>query len=318
VLALEPFKTGRAYVLEVSSYQIDLAPTLRPTIGILINISPDHLDRHGTLETYAAIKERLVANSELSLVGVDDELTDAIGRRLSGRSDLYVIPVSAERELPWGYFVSGTRILSKGNNQKLKDAEVLGDLAGITTLRGLHNAQNAAFACGAVWHCGLAPDEIARGLKTFPGLPHRMEEVGRKGNVLFVNDSKATNADSAGKALASFHDIFWIAGGKPKTGGIVSLAEFFPRIRKAYLIGEAAIEFAGTLNGKVPYELNGAMAAAVAAAARDAAASGLKEPVVLLSPACASFDQYPNFEVRGKAFTDIVMATPGIEKIPTK
>ena len=145
-----------------------------------------------------------------------------------------------------------------------------------------------------------------------------MQQVGRKGNVLFVNDSKATNADSAAKALASFHDIFWIAGGKPKTGGIVSLAEFFPRIRKAYLIGEAAQEFAGTLDGKVPHEVNKVMAAAIEAASRDAAASGLKEAVVLLSPACASFDQYPNFEVRGNAFTDIVMAIPEIEKIAIK
>jgi UDP-N-acetylmuramoylalanine--D-glutamate ligase len=146
-----------------------------------------------------------------------------------------------------------------------------------------------------------------------------MQQVGRKGNVLFVNDSKATNADSAAKALASFSDIFWIAGGKPKTGGIASLAEFFPRIAKAYLIGEAAADFAKTLNesldGKVPYELSVTLARAVAAAARDAQASGLQEPVVLLSPACASFDQYPNFEVRGKAFTDIVLAIPGIQPL---
>jgi UDP-N-acetylmuramoylalanine--D-glutamate ligase len=142
-----------------------------------------------------------------------------------------------------------------------------------------------------------------------------MQQVGRKGNVLFVNDSKATNADSAAKALASFEDVFWIAGGKPKTGGIVSLAEFFPRIRKAYLIGEAAKEFAGTLEGRVPYEMSGVLSAATAAACRDAVATDLKEPVVLLSPACASFDQYPNFEVRGKAFTDIVMAISGVKPI---
>ena len=316
VLALDSFAPGRVYVLEVSSYQIDLAPSINPSVGILINISPDHLDRHGTLENYAAIKERLVANSEVSLIGVDDEMSDAIRRRLSEREDLYVIPVSAKRELPWGYFVSGTRILSKGNNQKREDAEVLGDLAGIATLRGTHNAQNAAFAGAAAWHCGLKAVEIARGLTTFPGLAHRMQPIGRKGNVLFVNNSKATNADSAAKALASFTDIFWIAGGKPKTDGITSLAEFFPRIAKAYLIGEAAKEFAATLNGKVPYEIAGVLPAAVAAATRDAAASGLKEPVVLLSPACASFDQYPNFEVRGKAFVDLVRAISGITAAP--
>ncbi len=315
VLELESFAPGRVYVLEVSSYQIDLAPSLNPSVGILINISPDHLDRHGTLENYAAVKERLVANAKVSLVGVDDELSGAIGRRLSERSDLDVIPVSAERELPWGYFVSGTKIVSKGNDQTVERAEVLGDLAGITTLRGRHNAQNAAFASAAAWHCGLTPAEIARGLKTFPGLAHRMQPVARKGKVLFVNDSKATNADSAAKALESFNDIYWIAGGKPKTGGIASLAEFLPRIRKAYLIGEAAADFARTLDGKVPYEIDEVLSAAVDAATRDAEASDAKEPVVLLSPACASFDQYRNFEIRGKAFTDLVLAIPGV-KVP--
>jgi UDP-N-acetylmuramoylalanine--D-glutamate ligase len=143
-----------------------------------------------------------------------------------------------------------------------------------------------------------------------------MQQVGRKdtksGKVLFVNDSKATNADSAAKALGSFADIYWIAGGRAKAGGITGLSEFFPRIRKAYLIGEAAKDFAATLDGQVPYEINGVLSAALDAAARDAEASEAKEPVVLLSPACASFDQYANFEVRGQAFTDLVRAIPGV------
>jgi len=167
-------------------------------------------------------------------------------------------------------------------------------------------------ACVAL---GLDLTTIQKGLISFPGLAHRMQQVGRKGKVLFVNDSKATNADSAAKALGSFPDIFWIAGGKPKTGGITSLAEFFPRIRKAYLIGEAAQEFAKTLQGKVPYEISAVLSAALEAAARDAEASDAKEPVVLLSPACASFDQYPNFEVRGKAFADLVQAMPGVDSL---
>jgi UDP-N-acetylmuramoylalanine--D-glutamate ligase len=139
-----------------------------------------------------------------------------------------------------------------------------------------------------------------------------MEQVGRRNDVLFVNDSKGTNADAAAHALSSFADIFWIAGGKPKTGGIDDLAGYFPSIRKAYLIGEAAPAFAKTLEGKVPYEIAQTLDRAVPLAARDAAASSVKEPVVLLSPACASFDQYPNFEVRGKAFTDLVLALPGV------
>jgi UDP-N-acetylmuramoylalanine--D-glutamate ligase len=142
-----------------------------------------------------------------------------------------------------------------------------------------------------------------------------MEQVAHKGHVLFVNDSKATNADAAARALASFTDIFWIAGGKQKTGGITALAGYFPRIRKAYLIGEAAEEFAQTLDGQVAHETAGTLDTAVAQAARDAEASGLQEAVVLLSPACASFDQYPNFEVRGARFRELVLSLPGVAPI---
>jgi UDP-N-acetylmuramoylalanine--D-glutamate ligase len=308
ILSLEPPRSNRFYVVECSSYQIDLAPHLNPSIGILTNITPDHLDRHGTLEHYAAVKERLVAQSDLALVGVDDELSAAIERRLDD-ADHNVVPVSAARALPWGYFVRATQIVGKGANQTDAAADLLGDLAGISTLRGQHNAQNAAFACAAALHCGLEAAEIAAGLKTFPGLPHRLEEVGRKGRVLFVNDSKATNADSADKALSSFTgDIFWILGGKAKEGGIVPLTRFFPKVAKAYLIGEATEEFAKVLESKVPYERCGTLDVATAKAAADAAMSGAQEPVVLLSPASASFDQYRNFEIRGDHFRKLVQA----------
>ena len=305
VLALQLFGPDRAYVLEVSSYQIDLAPSLKPTVGILLNVTEDHIDRHGTIENYAAIKQRLPANVETggtAVIDIDDGFTLAAADQIQ-RAGKTVERVSVETPLADGYYAEGNRILrAKGGK-----AVVVADLEGIGSLRGVHNAQNAACAVAACTALGIDAATIQKGLKGFPGLAHRMEQVGRKGKVLFVNDSKATNADSAAKALASFQDIFWIAGGKPKTGGIDSLAEFFPRIRKAYLIGEAANEFARTLDGRVPYEINRILPAAIEAAARDAQASDLKEPVVLLSPACASFDQYPNFEVRGKAFTDIVL-----------
>src|SRR5439155_2215422 len=158
-------------------------------------------------------------------------------------------------------------------------------IGGIGSLRGRHNAQNAAFATAAALALGLSAQAIERGLRSFPGLAHRMEQVGRRGRVLFVNDSKATNADAAARALASFSDIFWIAGGKPKSGGIAPLAEYFPRIRKAYLIGEAAEQFAATLDGRIDYEAAGTLDRAVALAARDAEASRSSDPVVLLSPA---------------------------------
>jgi UDP-N-acetylmuramoylalanine--D-glutamate ligase len=307
VLALEPFADRRAYVLEVSSYQIDLAPSLKPSVGILLNVTEDHLDRHGTLENYAAIKERLVAQADTAVIGVGDEWTRAAAERIA-RSGKNVARVSVLGALRDGFYVEGTRILRAAGGKR----QTVADLAGIGSLRGQHNAQNAACAVAACIALGLELPAIQNGLVTFPGLAHRLQQVGHKGNVLFVNDSKATNADSAAKALACFDNIFWIAGGKPKTGGIASLAEFFPRVAKAYLIGEAAAEFSKTLDGKVPYEISRALPAAVEAAARDAAASGLREPVVLLSPACASFDQYPNFEVRGKAFIDLVLAMPGI------
>ena len=317
VLALEPFaqkdELGRVYVLEVSSYQIDLAPSLRATVGILLNVSEDHLERHGSMENYAAIKTLLVASVEQggsAVIGVDDRHTRSAADRIE-RAGKKVVRVSVVAPLRDGYYAEGSRIVRSAAGK----AYAVAQLAGIGSLRGVHNAQNAACAVAACMALMLDLSEIQKGLISFPGLAHRMQLIGRKGKVLFVNDSKATNADSAAKALASFNDIFWIAGGKPKTGGITSLAEFFHRIRKAYLIGEAAGDFAKTLEGNAPYEISGVLSAAVDAATRDAEASSVKEPVVLLSPACASFDQYPNFEVRGKAFTDIVLAIPGIVKV---
>jgi len=311
VLALEPFAPARFFVLEVSSYQIDLAPSLHATVGILLNVTEDHLDRHGSMENYAAIKERLPAAVEaggIAVVGVDDDYTRAAAERIA-RAGKRVERVSVLGPLRDGYFAEGPAILHAGGGK----IRAVAELAGIGSLRGRHNAQNAACAVAACIALSLDLPAIRQGLASFPGLAHRMQTIGRKGNVLFVNDSKATNADSAARALSSFQDIFWIAGGKPKTGGITGLAEFFPRIAKAYLIGEAAKDFATTLDGKVPYEIVGTLDRAVPLAAREAAASGLAEPVVLLSPACASFDQYRNFEIRGEAFTDLVRAIPGIQ-----
>jgi UDP-N-acetylmuramoylalanine--D-glutamate ligase len=313
-LALEPFaqkgELGRTYVLEISSYQVDLAHSLHATVGVLLNVSEDHLDRHGTMENYAALKALVPAAVEkggTAVVGVDDRYTRQTAIRIE-RARKTLVRVSVEGPLREGYYAEGARILLARNGK----AHPVAQLAGIASLRGAHNAQNAACAVAACVALGLDLAVIQKGLATFPGLAHRMQPIARLGKVLFVNDSKATNADSTAKALASFDDIFWIAGGKPKTGGINSLAEFFPRIRKAYLIGEAAAEFAATLDGKAPYETSEVLSAAVDAATRDAQSSDVKEPVVLLSPACASFDQYRNFEMRGRAFVDLVLAIPGV------
>jgi UDP-N-acetylmuramoylalanine--D-glutamate ligase len=310
ILSLLPPAAGRIHVIECSSYQIDLAPTLDPSIGILINLTEDHLDRHGTMEHYAAVKERLVAGVPklgTAIIGVDDEWCRNIADRLE-RSGQRVVRVSVRHPLTQGLYVEQGRIIKTDAT----GTHAIAELGGIGSLRGLHNAQNAACATAAALALGLEPTAIQAGLRSFPGLAHRMEEVGRRGAMLFVNDSKATNADSAAQALACFGDIFWIAGGKPKTGGIESLRKYFPRIRKAYLIGEAADEFAATLADEVAHEITGTLDKAVAAAASDAEASAAGEPVVLLSPACASFDQYRNFEVRGTAFRDLVRALPGV------
>ena len=310
ILSLEPPKQGRVYVIECSSYQIDLAPTLDPSVGVLLNLSPDHIDRHGDMEHYAAVKERLVAQVEAggtAVIGVDDDWCRAIADRLEGLGK-NVVRISVRETLADGIWLEGeTLVVSEGGARVFTLP-----LTGIGSLRGAHNAQNAAAAFASARALGLAPEVIAIGMKSFPGLAHRMEQVRSIGNVLFVNDSKATNADAAERALTSFQDIFWIAGGKPKEGGIAPLAPYFSRVKKAYLIGFAAPEFAATLGDAVPYEMAGTLEVAVASAARDAAASGLAAPVVLLSPACASFDQFRNFEVRGDAFRTLVTALPAI------
>lgn len=314
ILTLEPPQANRFYVVECSSYQIDLAPSLNPTAGILLNLTPDHLDRHGSMENYAAIKERLVAASDTAIVGVDDQYCEAIADRLY-RDGVHVVRISKEKRLGKGYFADGAKLLWA------QDGEVdeIASLEGIGSLRGAHNAQNALAAIAACLSVGLSLEEIHAGLKSFPGLAHRMEQVGHRGKVLFVNDSKATNAEATAPALSSFpQNIYWIAGGVPKAGGIASLAGFFPRIAKAYLIGEAAAQFAATLGDAAPFEISDTLAVAVEHAARDAGNDAAPEPVVLLSPACASFDQFQNFEKRGDAFRSAVLALPGVEPIGGK
>src|SRR5215468_1247196 len=313
ILSLEPPRMGRVHVIEMSSYQIDLAPSLDPSVGILLNISEDHIDRHGTLEHYAAVKERLVAGVQprgTSIVGVDDSFCRNIADRLD-RSGKNVVRISVKNPLATGIYVERETIVQADGGTRSEIAR----LGGIGSLRGLHNAQNAASAAACMLAMGIGKETLQQGLRSFPGLAHRMEQVGRRGNVLFVNDSKGTNADAAAHALSSFADIFWIAGGKPKAGGIGSLGEYFPRIRKAYLIGEAANEFSEALGKSVPHEISETLDVAVVNAARDAEASGLADPVVLLSPACASFDQYRNFEIRGAAFRDLVTALPGVKPV---
>lgn len=303
VLELSDPGSGVIYVVEFSSYQIDLTPSLKPHVGILLNITPDHLDRHGDLEHYAAVKARLFANQnadDLAIIAIDDDLTRAISDNLPSNAQCVTVSSLAPH--------MGDIDVEDGvlRGSRSAEADIVGDLRNIGALRGQHNWQNAVAAYAAARRFGLAPDEIFQALRSFPGLAHRMEQVVHRGKILFVNDSKATNAEAAARALASFDRIYWIAGGLAKEGGIDGLTRFFPKIAKAYLIGDAADAFAAVLDGSVPFEDTSTMEAAVNAALRDAIADEDSEPVILLSPACASFDQYRNFEIRGDAFKSAV------------
>ncbi|MEM8749116.1 MAG: UDP-N-acetylmuramoyl-L-alanine--D-glutamate ligase [Pseudomonadota bacterium] len=312
VLDLDPPRsdTETLYVVECSSYQIDLAPTLAPDVGVLLNITPDHLERHGTIENYAAIKERLVAESQRAIVCVDDNHCIAIADRI-GESAQRISSTKSEAADMW----------FDGVSLNSADGKATVRLEGIGSLRGRHNGQNAAAAALACLNVGLTVEEIRAGFASFPGLAHRMEQVGHVGPVLFVNDSKATNAEAAAPALASFDSVFWIAGGLEKEGGIANLQPHFERIAKAYLIGEAAGHFASQLGDTIPYEISGTLKDAVNHAARDAMEASEQsgeQSIVLLSPAAASFDQFPNFEVRGDAFKADVRALADFEEIGLK
>ena len=307
VLDLDPPTAKTVYVLELSSYQIDLTPGLVPDVSVLTNITSDHIDRHGSLEHYAAVKARLFAQTSKAgqiVIGVDDALAAAIYTHHASNGGPAAVPVSVGKVLGRGVFVVDGGLYDAQGQRATKVME----LSDAPRLPGAHNHQNAALAYAAT--IGFARDSrtVAGAIASFPGLPHRIEDIARIGKVRFVNDSKATNAESAARALVCFADIFWIAGGKAKEGGIESLASLFPRIRKSYLIGEAADAFAHTLDGRVAFEVSRTLDRAVQAAAHDAQIVDASTPVVLLSPACASFDQFRDFEHRGETFRKLVNA----------
>lgn len=300
VLGLEDMHGGAVYVLETSSYQLDLTSSLKPDAAVLLNISPDHLDRHGGMEGYVAAKHRVLLNQgkgDTAIIGVDDAWCQRICTEITAANRRTIWPISASRSMGRGvYAIQGVLYDATGD----RVIEVA-DLVRARSLPGRHNWQNAAAAYAAARALGIPAEVAAEGLMTFPGLAHRMETVGIRGLVRFVNDSKATNADAARQALSSYPRVYWIAGGRAKSDGIAPLKDLFPRVAKAYLVGEAQDDFAKALDGKADYLKTGTIEAAVAAAWADADASG-EDAVVLLSPACASFDQFSDFEARGEAF----------------
>ena len=308
-LSLASMGAGGIYVLELSSYQLELLSSASFDVAILLNISPDHLDRHGGMAGYIAAKRRIFAKqpaTSVAIVGVDDEASQAIYHDLAGQGQS-VVAISVARPIAGGVYVSDGWLIDDRDG----DARPIIDLSQVETLPGPHNAQNAAVAYTAVsvivaGAIATYDTALADAIATFPGLAHRQELVAVVDKCRFINDSKATNADATARALACNDNIIWIAGGRAKAGGIDTLTPFFPRIRHAFLIGEAAEDFAKTLEGQVPYTLSGNLAEAAAGAA-ELARSDPQPSVVLLSPACASFDQFPNFEARGEAFRTAVM-----------
>ncbi|HEY3800514.1 MAG TPA: UDP-N-acetylmuramoyl-L-alanine--D-glutamate ligase [Caulobacteraceae bacterium] len=304
VLGLEDMHGGAVYVLELSSYQLDLTSSLKADVSVILNISPDHLERHGDMDGYVAAKKRILLNQgkgDTAIVGVDDPWCQQIVTEITAANRRTIVPISARRSMGRGvYALQG--VLYDAMGERVTE---VADLTRAVSLPGRHNWQNAAAAYAAARALGLSIQDAVDGLMTFPGLAHRMETVGTIGRVRFVNDSKATNADAARQALSSYPKVYWIAGGQPKAGGIDSLGDLFGVVAKAYLIGEAEDAFAATLQGHAPAVTCGTMDVAVRAAFADARASG-EDAVVLLSPACASFDQFADFEARGEAFRDAV------------
>ncbi|MDC3401685.1 UDP-N-acetylmuramoyl-L-alanine--D-glutamate ligase [Alphaproteobacteria bacterium] len=309
------------YVLELSSYQIDLLNRLPIDIAILTNITPDHLDRHGSMKGYVDAKARLfglVKKTGLCVVGVDGTWERELAETLK-ENNQNLVTVAFDNDENRASSVEPDFWFADQRLHRAADISVPGSLgasdlpsltpssisfAGTDSLRGLHNAQNVAVAAAAAQALGMQDEKISDALKTFPGLDHRMKPVAKLDHVLFINDSKATNAEAARQALSSFENIFWIAGGVPKSGGLDGLDDLFPKIQCAYLIGKASQDFYDHL---VSYKVNAQICGTMDVAVRQAAADALERDTnqdcaVLLSPACASFDQFENFEIRGEAF----------------
>jgi UDP-N-acetylmuramoylalanine--D-glutamate ligase len=309
VLGLEDMHGGAVYVLELSSYQLDLTSSLHPDAVVLLNISPDHLDRHGGMDGYIAAKRRIFLNQgkgDTAIIGVDDAWCQQICTEITAANRRTIWPISSGKAMGRGvYALQG--VLYDATGERVVE---VADLLRARSLPGRHNWQNAAAAYAAARAIGIPMQDAVDGLMTFPGLAHRMETVGKIGKVRFVNDSKATNADAARQAMSSYPKFYWIAGGVAKAGGIDDLKDLFPRVAKAYLIGEAAEPFSWTLAGKAEVAMSGTLERAVQQAYADAAASD-EEAIVLLSPACASFDQFSDFEARGEAFRAAVNGLVG-------
>ena len=298
-------------VLETSSYQLDLCQTFRPDIAILLNLSPDHIDRHGTVENYANAKMRIFQNgSDSAIVGVDDKISKEIVEKLDDENSGVgrIIRISVKTDISGGVYQVDGSLHDAAFEEEERE---VGKLSSFRNLPGMHNRQNILAAYSAARLVGIEPEDILQAIETFEGLPHRLYLVKAINGIAYVNDSKATNIDAAKRALSAYKKIYWILGGRPKSDGLEGAEEYLERVRHAFLIGEASEEFASWLEKRgVSYTMCGTLDKAVSEA-HDKAQSERGEPggagTVLLAPACASFDQYGSFEERGSHFVDLVL-----------
>jgi UDP-N-acetylmuramoylalanine--D-glutamate ligase len=302
-------------VLELSSYQLDLTQNATFDVAVFLNISPDHLDRHGDMDGYINAKRLIfrdrvdAAEPQIAIIGVDDENGRSLYNEFSQRTGWSAIAISMSDTLDDGFYVNNEMLFEANAG----NAKAICDLSHANCLPGSHNWQNAA-AAAAVGHIlEISNDNIASAITSYPGLPHRMENLGSTHGVTFINDSKATNGAAAARALACYDDIFWIAGGRAKDDGLAVIRPFLPNIRHAFLIGEAGPAFEAELASTVPVTQCGDLETATQEAYRVAGESETKNATVLLSPACASFDQWKNFEIRGDAFKGFVSDLAGGE-----
>ncbi len=310
VLDLEPAGNSGSYVLEMSSYQLELTFSITFDVAVLLNITPDHLERHGGFEGYVAAKKEIFrrqTSPRTAIVGLDDETCRAVHAELAAIGDQRIIGISAEREVAGGVYVRDGVLIDDLDGQQVPAL----DLREVPSLPGRHNWQNAAAAYAAGRACQVPAPSLAAAMRSFDGLPHRQERIATIDGVLYVNDSKATNPEAAAKALASYETIYWVAGGRAKEGGLDPILAHLDRVAETFLIGEASETFAETLEGKVALQRCGDLATALAAATVAARRDGKANPVVLLSPAAASFDQFADFEQRGETFRRAVQAIPG-------
>ncbi|WP_366553961.1 UDP-N-acetylmuramoyl-L-alanine--D-glutamate ligase [Aquibaculum sediminis] len=307
VLEFEPMQPDGFYVLELSSYQMELTLSITFDIAVLLNITPDHLDRHGGLEGYVAAKRNIFrrqTSPRTAIIGIDDPICREIWEDLKRAGDQIIWPISSEGRVEGGVYAEDGLLWDETDGKRVAALP----LSELPQLPGRHNWQNAAAAYAAAKAAGVDPAIVTACLRSFPGLPHRQEKVTEVAGVAFVNDSKATNADATAKALACYEAIYWIAGGRAKEGGLSGLDDSLDRVARAFLIGEAAEPFATALEGRVESEVCGDLDTAVRQAFAAARRDGREGAVVLLSPACASFDQFKNFEARGEAFKAAVRA----------